>query len=615
MVAKKYLSDFPDLVAEYAPRQDFSPSELTFSSNRRVKWVCALDHTWETTVAQRTRVKTGCPFCSNQRVWPGYNDLLTRFPDIAAEWHPSRNGDLVPSEVISGSKRKVWWICSKRHEYDTKVISRTSKGTGCRICSGNEVLKGFNDLESKFPTIAREWHSTLNGNLLPSSVNFGSPAKRWWSCPDFDHAYETSPSKRTGPSKAGCPYCSNQMLLPGFNDLATVKPELAAQWDYDKNHPLTPSDVAPTINQPLWWKCPNGAHPSWLSKSRKSADCPVCLNQTLLTGFNDLSSQNPELAAQWHPTLNGERKPELTLTGGRQKIWWLCAEGHHWEAGIYTRARSGCPFCGFKRLWPGFNDLATVSPDMAAEWHPSKNGDLTPKDIMSSVPKVVWWLCPAGHSYQASPNGRSRVGPKGRRGCNICANKVVLKDVNHLSATHPQLWEELVKAEINPERLDKLHSGSKDKVPWRCTEGHKWRAVVYSRAAGNGCPDCADYGFKPDKPAVVYFLRHRELKARKIGITNTHTKYDRVAAFESKGWEVLGAWPMVGKLARSVEAQAFAWIRGDLLLPQFLTAEDMGRNGGETETFSGEGPSDSEITEYLDRCVRGVFAPKSIDTP
>lgn len=72
---------------------------------------------------------------------------------------------------------------------------------------------------------------------------------------------------------------------------------------------------------------------------------------------------------------------------------------------------------------------------------------------------------------------------------------------------------------------------------------------------------------------------------------------------------------MVGKLARSVEAQAFAWIRGDLLLPQFLIAEDMGGNGGETETFSGEGPSDSEITEYLDRCVRGVFAPKSIDTP
>lgn len=614
MVAKKYLSDLPDLVAEYAPGQDFSPSELTFSSNRRVKWVCALDHTWETTVAQRTRVKTGCPFCSNQRVWPGFNDLLTRFPDIAAEWLPSRNEDLVPSEIVFGSKRKVWWICSKGHEYETKVSSRTSRGTGCRICSGNEVLEGFNDLESKFPSIAREWHSTLNEGLLPSSVSFGSPAKRWWSCPDFNHAYETSPSRRTGPSKAGCPYCSNQMLLPGFNDLATVKPELAAQWDYDKNDPLSPSDVAPTINRPLWWNCPNGAHPSWLSKSRTSADCPVCLNQILLTGFNDVASQAPELAAQWHPTLNGEKKPEFTLTGGRQKVWWLCEEGHHWEAAIYTRAKSGCPFCGFKRLWPGFNDLATVSPDMAAEWHPSKNGDLTPRDIMSSVPKVVWWLCPAGHSYQASPNGRSRIGPRGRRGCNICANKVVLKDVNHLSATHPNLWEELVKAEINPERLDKLHSGSIDKVPWRCSEGHEWSALVYSRAAGNGCPDCADYGFKPDKPALVYFLRHTELMARKIGITNTHTKYDRVSAFESKGWEALRVWPMAGRLARSVEAQAFAWIRGDLSLPQFLTAEDMGRNGGATETFSGEGPSDSEVTDYIEKCVRGVFEPKSLDT-
>lgn len=612
---KRALSDFPDLVAQYSPGQDLLPNELAASSNRKVEWTCELGHKWEATVAQRTRVKSGCPFCANQKVWPGFNDLETKFPKIAAEWHPSRNGDSVPSGIVSGSNRKVWWICSKGHEFDTKVSSRTGKGTGCRVCSGNEVLKGFNDLESRFPEIAKEWHPTLNGNLIPSGVSFGSPTKRWWSCPGYNHAYETSPSKRTGPSKAKCPYCSNQELLPGFNDLATKNPELAAQWDYEKNHPLTPSEVFPTINKAIWWKCPNGAHPSWLSKSRKSEKCPVCLNQTLLTGFNDVASRDPELAAEWHPTLNGERRPEFTLSGGRQKVWWLCAQGHHWEAGIYSRAKNGCPFCGFKRLWPGFNDLATVNPGLAAEWHPSKNGKLTARDLMSSVSTIVWWLCPAGHDYQASPNGRSRVGPNGRRGCNVCANKVILEDVNHLSATHPTLWQELVKDNLSEERLKTVFAGTVEKLRWRCSEGHEWDAVVFSRARGNGCPDCAEYGFKPDKPAVVYFLRHKELNARKIGITNTHTKYDRVSAFESKGWEVLRAWPMVGKLARSVEAQAFAWIRGDLSLPQFLNADDMGRNGGETETFSGEGPSDSEVADYIEGLVREVIEPKSLDTP
>lgn len=610
MVAKQHLSDFPDLAAEYAPGQGCAPSELAFSSNRRVKWICALDHTWETTVAQRTRVKTGCPFCSNQRVWPGFNDLGTRFPEIAAEWHATRNGDLNPSNVAYGTHKKVWWTCGNGHEFDTKVSSRTGRGTGCPVCSGNEVLSGFNDLASKFPTIAREWHPTLNGSLLPSSVSFGSPAKRWWSCPDFEHAYETSPSKKTGPSKASCPYCSNQMLLPGFNDLATVKPKLAAQWDYDKNYPLTPSGIAPTTKQPIWWMCPNGLHSSWLSKRRSSADCPVCLNQVLLTGFNDVASKNPELAAQWHPTLNGEKIPELTLAGGRQKIWWLCDEGHHWEAGIYTRVKNGCPFCGFKRLWPGFNDLATVNPGLAAEWHPSKNGKLTPRDLMSSVSTIVWWLCPAGHDYQASPNGRSRVGPNGRRGCNVCANKVIMEDVNHLSATHPTLWQELVKDNLSEERLKTVFAGTVEKLRWRCSEGHEWDAVVFSRARGNGCPGCANYGFKPDKPAVVYLLRHDKLDARKIGITNTHTRYDRIAAFRAKGWEVLGAWPVVGRLARAVESQTLAWIRGELSLPQYLTAEDMGRNGGETETFSANGPSDAEVREFIENRLRSIALSK-----
>lgn len=601
-----HLSDFPELVAQYEEGQEFSPDQLTRSSNRKVRWVCNLGHTWETTVAQRTRAKTGCPFCSNQRAWPGFNDLETKFPEIAAEWHPTKNGNITPRDVPFGSQKKYWWQCGKGHEWDTKVGNRTGRGSGCRVCSGNEVQKNYNDLASERPDIAAEWHPELNGSLTPSDVTAGSPKKRWWICPSYGHSYEMRVSVRTGKQKGSCPYCSNQELLTGFNDLATVDPELARQWDYERNGGLTPNEIFRSSRVEVWWKCPNNAHPGWKQSPRnRSYNCGICLNQTLMAGFNDLSSADPELAKEWHPTLNRDKTPDSTLTGGRQKVWWLCEEGHHWEAGIYTRkVGRGCPYCSFKRLWPGFNDLATIDPDLAAEWHPTRNGDLSPRDVMSSVAKVVWWMCPQGHEYQASPNGRSRFGPKGRRGCNICANKVILADVNHLSVTHPELWKELVKDDLSEEQLASIFSGSKQKLTWRCSQGHTWQSLPYPRAMnGNGCPDCAQYGFKVEQPSVVYFLEHKAFRARKVGITNTHNRYDRVKAFEQQGWVTVRQWPMLGRWARVVESQAFAWIRGELDLPQFLTADEMGRTGGATETFSAEGPSNAEVIEKLEGII------------
>ena len=606
MSAKRYLSEFPELVAQYAPGQEFSPDKLTWSSNRKVRWVCDLNHEWAATVAQRTRAKSGCPFCANIRAWPGFNDLETKFPAIAAEWHPTKNGGLTPRQVPFGSQKKYWWLCSNGHEWDTKVGNRTGRGSGCRICSGNEVQQSYNDLQTERPEIAAEWHPELNGSVTPSEVSAGSPKKRWWLCPRYGHSYEMSVSRRTGTKKGNCPYCSNQKLLAGFNDLATRNPELAAQFDLERNFPITPSELAPTTKKPFWWKCPDGKHESWLGRTRKGADCPVCMNQVLVTGFNDVATVTPEIAAQWHPILNGDQTPQNTVSGGRQKIWWLCDEGHHWQAALYSRkVGGGCPYCAFKSLWPGFNDLATIQPELAAEWHPTKNGDLSPRDLMSSVSKVVWWLCPEGHSYQASPNRRSRIGPKGRSGCNVCANKVIDRKINHLSHTHPELWDELVKEGLAPERLETVFAGTTEKMLWRCSSGHSWEAIVYSRARnGNGCPDCAEYGFKIEQPSVVYFLAHPAFRARKIGITNTHDRYNRITAFENQGWVTIAQWEMAGRWARVVESQALAWIRGELDLPQYLAAEDMGRTGGATETFTADGPSDREVIAKLDAIIQ-----------
>ena len=96
--------------------------------------------------------------------------FLSEYPEIASEWHPTKNGELKPDKVTYGSNKKVWWLCPKDHSYDAIISDRTRKNPrGCPQCSGRRVSEG-NDLLSLFPKIADEWHPTKNGDLKPDEV-------------------------------------------------------------------------------------------------------------------------------------------------------------------------------------------------------------------------------------------------------------------------------------------------------------------------------------------------------------------------------------------------------------------------------------------------------------
>lgn len=119
---------------------------------------------------------------------------------------------------------------------------------------------------------------------------------------------------------------------------------------------------------------------------------------SLVTGLNDLATVNPDLAAEWHPTKNHSLLPSQVAAGTKRKVWWKCHLGHEWEAAVSSRNKgSGCPYCAGQRAIPGVNDLSTVSPGVAAEWHPSKNGPLCPNQVMPKSSKKVWWLGKCGH--------------------------------------------------------------------------------------------------------------------------------------------------------------------------------------------------------------------------
>jgi len=104
---------------------------------------------------------------------PG-RSLADRSPDVAAQWHPTRNGELIPAQMSAGTDAKAWWRCEQGHEWEATVDSRTSQGLGCPVCSGRKLLTGYNDLATRFPDIAAQWHPTRNADLVPAQVSKGS---------------------------------------------------------------------------------------------------------------------------------------------------------------------------------------------------------------------------------------------------------------------------------------------------------------------------------------------------------------------------------------------------------------------------------------------------------
>lgn len=138
----------------------------------------------------------------------GINDLATIYPNIATEWHPTLNGNLHPNEVFSSSSKMVWWVCDKGHSYQQTIKNRTLKHFCCSYCSGHRVLKGFNDLASVRPDVAKEWCYEKNEGKTPYDFTAGSGKKVWWTCP-LGHDYVASIHERTG-HNTGCPKCDKR---------------------------------------------------------------------------------------------------------------------------------------------------------------------------------------------------------------------------------------------------------------------------------------------------------------------------------------------------------------------------------------------------------------------
>lgn len=423
--AMSTLADHPALVAQIdQERNPINPALIPAKARLALWWRCphGPDHTWQAVVYSRT-AGNGCPFCAGKRVCPS-NSLLAVAPQLAAQWHPTRNAPLTPSEVTCGSDRKVWWRCptSPEHEWQAAISSR-SRGVGCPFCSGRRA-SSTNSLASSAPDVAAQWHPTKNEPLTPETTARGSTRRVWWKCPlGADHVWQASVVERVSRGK-GCPFCAGHQVSSSTS-LAHVMPQVAAEWHPTRNGPLTPRDVTAGSARVVWWRCKKDAGHEWQcridNRTRLARGCPFCAGQKV-TPDGSLGALYPELVRQWHEEKNHPRTPHEVGPSSRLAVFWRCPRGadHEWKAAVYTRTvpgGGGCPFCSGHRVSKD-NCLATRFPRVAQDWHPTRNGTLTPAAVTWGSGKRVWWRCQLGHVWKAAIRDRTR---EDARGCPACA--------------------------------------------------------------------------------------------------------------------------------------------------------------------------------------------------
>ena len=563
---KRILAGYNDLATTHpiiAAEWDCSkngavtPKEVTYGTTKKYWWICSNGHSYESSVAGRIRGRC-CPICAGQTVLKGFNDLATVNPKLANEWNYTKNAPLTPDQITSGTRRKVWWICEKKHEWEASIASR-GNGFGCPYCSGRIAIAGKNDLITMNPGFLKEWHPTKNGNLLPETFKLYSSKRIWWRCSSCGYDWEARISDRSKGN--GCPACNriNRTSTPEqilFYYIHTVFPDTmnsykpewlsghgqefdifipclsivieydGVKWhkDLDKDrkkdllardHNLTMIRIreegCPPIESSTVIHCyPNAYDMKYIEPvieqlfvyfktisnciSLPNVDIDKDLPNIIASYAVNISEKSlavkyPDIAKEWNTQRNGHLTPSMIPANSNRKMWWKCSVcQHEWLASVNNRIRRGCPVCSNKKVVTGQNDLSTTNPEMLKYWDYSKNQSESPSKITAGSEKLVHWKCPdCGYEWTCKCWNQKK-----HNSCPVCVGKTVWSGHNDLMTCYPELmdeWDYEKNSETNPSRIS---PGTQKKVWWKCkTCGFEWQALIQNRTRGHGCPMCA----------------------------------------------------------------------------------------------------------------------------
>jgi len=347
---KSFLGEhYPDLVEEFDDRLNdgINPRNLYSRSPGTFFWKCKSGlHSWPASVRARIR-GSSCIYCAGLAVLPGFNDATTRIDSSEFIWLLEENVDssgspIDPSYIPAwDSKPRVWWCVAGGHRKEISpaaLMNAKKKGRGCRECLGLSNIVGRTDALTILAEAVHLLDTEFHHPSELSKITGGSEQVFHWRC-EINPSHRWKRSARGMRSTKECPDCQGLRLVPGENDLASARPDIAAEWDYHANS-LDP----------------------------------------------DVAIAGPE---------------QVTQSSGR-KVHWICSRGHKWMATPNGRTGQnlGCAFCSDRRCWPGFNDLATKRPDLLVEIDWDKENELAPESLLWVSHRVVSWACLKNPSHR-----------------------------------------------------------------------------------------------------------------------------------------------------------------------------------------------------------------------
>lgn len=318
------------------------------------------------------------------------------------------NDPYIVSDVVTGSTtRKYWWECEDGHKYKAFPSPEIeARGRRCPVCAGRETLSGFNDLATTHPELAREWHPTKNGTVSPSSIRYSVRDKYWW-LGDCGHEWEAAVLNRAHGN--GCYQCRGRKKAENQGFLKD-SPDLFRQLFPEDNQGIDLTRIKKFSVKRLTWAGDCGHKWDATPSSRSTGhNCPYCAGHKVLQGFNDAATKYPELVGSFLEEENGITLDQVSY-GSAKKYRWIEQCGHERECSVSDKKRFGCTYCSRRRILTGFNDLEEIFPEIAKEWHPEKNNEILPSEIIAGTKITYWWKCSkdSSHEWVASAESRTR---------------------------------------------------------------------------------------------------------------------------------------------------------------------------------------------------------------
>ena len=480
-------------------RNEIKPSDISPKNSRKVWWKCSLGHSWFSSIGSRTSDRaTGCPYCSSppRKVLVGFNDFESWCKSngkeyLLKEWNTEKNTDFTPKDISFGCGKKVWWKCSRGHEWCVSPSNRV-QGTGCPVCSRTQT--SFPEqaiayyLSKSYYIHQRYREKGFEIDIFLRDYNIGI---------EYDGLFYHKKQSINREQEKNDYYSKRGIKLIHVKE---DKERCGIENDVIYYVPMRSNYLDDSFNEMLvvlflHIESITGVH------TYKDVDIirdELAIREQYTSTMNNQSvaALHPELVPEWDVQKNQGMTPDFFSANSNTKVWWKCNRGHSWLASISSRNRKlGCPYCAGQRTIVGENDLKSWCvknmPVLLSEWDYNRNR-IDPSEVSITSNKRVWWKCSEGHEWEAIIANRVH----GTR-CPFCytGNETIRQKTSFHEWCKENRQEQLLtewnydkNGDVTPETASKA---SHKVVWWKCSEGHEWKAQIKSRTYNHGCPYCS----------------------------------------------------------------------------------------------------------------------------